>query len=1258
MSSRTLLLSFFFLSLSVYFASSTVINVNWSGVLQTKPSLNCTSGCDNICGNKKCEAGENACSCPCDCGPCCVDGVCRLDRGESYLNCPADCSSDLTVVVLDYYTGEPLVSSALNTSQRASVTCTSRHRTLGPAQVNNNANFTFNGLTQGYFTCTAQLEGYRTNSQSTAVQLSNPASNQPVFIPLALQSGTITGRVNSTLGESLVGAHVSCVSLAPANVLDYERSKYFGTFGPTFERGSEGPRGTFFFADVLPGLYRCTASLRGYKNSSTSITVTGGLNTQLFLTLEPLPGVLYGKVIERTLGFGIDGVFVTCSGLGVAPTAGGGAFSFRGVALNRVTCSVAQTGISSTSVTFSLPFGGRADVIIYVDGALAEFYGQVTDSVTNDTLFASQVSCVASGQIGNSSVPLGYFNYTSTDTDEDGNYRLRNLPGGTYSCYASHPGYENQVIQGVFLQVSASYNLNFQLTPVSVTLCGVVRDSLDKFPVTGALVKCVDKVTGRQIVANRTETDGSFYFYLVNIGTHPYCTVEQPNYEKFVICDRLGPGHYFNYNITLNPLVGSLSGSVRDKYGYIVAGANVTCINPSTPQYGYWALSDKTGAFRIKVVRAGTVYCFTSRQNFYTVRADGIPVYAGEEHVFYVVLNPLPATIQGRVFLGSVNLLIPANVTCVLPDQSRYITETDFLGLWDAYYIFLYGNVTCMARREGYIDGYATGVLGYGSTTYIDIYIFPFKKKRSLGGKILDELHGSPIKNAVVKCDNGVDRYAVQSNSLGDHHLEDLTASEFNCRVSAPGYEEAEASIDMNAEEGVRHDFKLRPYPSTLSVSVLDNEGMRRLPMSKASVSCSNSSMVMNKETGLDGLAQFTSLVAGQYECKVSTAGYESQVLTINLSPNQKAQLTVMLNALMAHIRGTVFSSESSPEAPVSIASAHISIYNSKGKFVGRAMSGADGMYAINLRVPETYQARLTAPLHHPLTISLGRLTSHKMIDFTLLPSDTTIEVRVQEEQTGEPVSGALIKLMKRTPEAADQLFSVGSTNAEGTVTFTDIPLQSYFFALVSMKGYDDVTSERVFIDIAGQEFPVEVTLSLKPFHVRGKVLFASSSPAQPAEGCTVHLLETNSRISTDESGVFVLPDLAEGKYTLLIQGEGHAHHKQHFEVDKKSAQSGLNLPVVLLKKETGGFLGEIKFEGTEPVPVHIEVHMVGMSSEHSLMGKQVLFPGERTWRVEGLDLGFMYELHATADGLQPFVAQASLDVASKPVQIVMKKSA
>jgi hypothetical protein len=237
-------------------------------------------------------------------------------------------------------------------------------------------------------------------------------------------------------------------------------------------------------------------------------------------------------------------------------------------------------------------------------------------------------------------------------------------------------------------------------------------------------------------------------------------------------------------------------------------------------------------------------------------------------------------------------------------------------------------------------------------------------------------------------------------------------------------------------------------------------------------------------------------------------------------------------------------------------------------------------------------------------------------------------------------------------------LFAVGTTNAEGTVTFTDIPVYSYFSAFVSLKGYEEKTSQKVFVDVTGQEYPLEVAMNLKPKHVRGKVLFASTSPAQPAEGCTVNVLETGYRTTTDETGVFVLPDVEVGKYTLLIQGEGHAHYKMNFEQHEEDAKSGgLNLPVVLMKKESGGFLGELHFDkGVSPVPTTIEVHLVGMTADHSLMGKQVLFPGERRWRMEGLDLGFMYELRATADGMEPFIVQTSLDVISKPIQIHMKQ--
>eukprot|EP00798_Chlamydomonas_sp_ICE-L_P018689 gene18689-25209_t len=55
------------------------------------------SGGPAICGNKKCEGGENGENCAFDCCPTpkCGDGICQAYAGEECENCPVDCAGDL-----------------------------------------------------------------------------------------------------------------------------------------------------------------------------------------------------------------------------------------------------------------------------------------------------------------------------------------------------------------------------------------------------------------------------------------------------------------------------------------------------------------------------------------------------------------------------------------------------------------------------------------------------------------------------------------------------------------------------------------------------------------------------------------------------------------------------------------------------------------------------------------------------------------------------------------------------------------------------------------------------------------------------------------------------------------------------------------------------------------------------------------------------------------------------------------------------------
>ncbi len=177
--------------------------------------------------------------------------------------------------------------------------------------------------------------------------------------------------------------------------------------------------------------------------------------------------------------------------------------------------------------------GDETFVVIYLDKHSGTLEGTVVDEDTEEGIEYASVKLAGAS--------------ISTVTDEEGEYRIEDIPVGTYSVTASALSYENKTKE-VKLENNEEHTLDFQLEKANPMLTGTIRDKETGEPLRNVQITIGDKTTF-------TNSTGQ-YSLTIEPGNYTI-KIDKVGYEEFTTEKELEPGTHSTLDVKLVPDDGS-----------------------------------------------------------------------------------------------------------------------------------------------------------------------------------------------------------------------------------------------------------------------------------------------------------------------------------------------------------------------------------------------------------------------------------------------------------------------------------------------------------------------------------------------------------------------------------------------------------------------------------------------------------------------------------------------------------------------------
>lgn len=297
-----------------------------------------------------------------------------------------------------------------------------------------------------------------------------------------LRTGSIRGRVTHADGQTpAVGVLVK--AQFNNNIADR-------TVAGTTRTLSDG---TFEIKGLDSALYRIDATLAGFtadKFPRVGVDggqVTSGVDIRL---LELQPGGISGRVLQMDGVTPVGGATVTATLEGAGPSAFNlsttsapdGSYSVSGLPEGTYTVVAQKPGFSSATVPGVAVTQGN--ITTGIDLLLApgpgSLSGRVTNAQNNLPILGAKVSVTSGGR-----------EIASATTDANGQYRIEQVPAGTYTVLATATGFATGRQTGVVVRTDEeTKNVNFALNPLPPgSLSGTITNAANNRPLGDAVVE-------------------------------------------------------------------------------------------------------------------------------------------------------------------------------------------------------------------------------------------------------------------------------------------------------------------------------------------------------------------------------------------------------------------------------------------------------------------------------------------------------------------------------------------------------------------------------------------------------------------------------------------------------------------------------------------------------------------------------------------------------------------------------------------------
>jgi uncharacterized surface anchored protein len=446
-----------------------------------------------------------------------------------------------------------------------------------------NGAFLIRGIAAGSFTASAAYQDYGT---AVAGIVTRPGDISDVMLRLSLLTGSITGFVSDFVdGANIEGAVIRIYDGVT------------GAFATTIQTGSGG---AYLFEGLAPGPYTSIVTADGYVNEFGGFTIISGAVTRFSYALERIPGRLTGTVTDAADGRVLLGVSITVRQynnfgpvLATILTDSEGQYDTGEIAPANYALIAALAGFVSRQTSAAVAPGTVTTANLKLEKQKTTIGGTVTDGGTGNPRPNIPV-VVLDGNGVNSGVSV---------TDGRGQYVVPSAPSGEQTIVVSAPGNQSEIVPNI-MPAGQSQIVNVGLSGNPSSIEGLVINSANNTPIPGAIVNVLtpsSNLTVETIIA-----DGVGYYIAGGLQMTTYTvTASAPNFGSAARV--IDAGTMAKGDIALNPLFGTLRGTIRDSAGqplYEALAEVVTAERIVIRQL----ISNELGQYVFTNVAAGIVY--------------------------------------------------------------------------------------------------------------------------------------------------------------------------------------------------------------------------------------------------------------------------------------------------------------------------------------------------------------------------------------------------------------------------------------------------------------------------------------------------------------------------------------------------------------------------------------------------------------------------------------------------------------------------
>lgn len=1041
------------------------------------------------------------------------------------------------------------------------------------------------GLSKGNVTVTvarSDQEKYSSASKSVEIQ---PEQTRTVDLQVARDRGTIIGSVKDDGGTVLANG----------------KARITGPNGFNKEVTISG--GKYELGDLVAGKYTVTVAKTALTDAkSEEVNVAPGQTATKDIEVRRFQGAYQIRVFDD-LGKPIQGAKVEVTGKGFKQqkqTGANGEVRIENVPPGRYAYKVLaadEYGQASGDLN-PIVEDSREALNVGVPPTDGRVEGTVLDDAGVPVVGAT-VKLDGNRRSGNKEV----WSATAT-TDDNGKYAIPGVPPGTFTAKVDATDTRGGDSTEVTVRPNAASTGDLELKRNDGSLGGQVTDDTGT-AVSGAKVVLKD-AAGKEIGSTDTNDDGVYEFAGIRPGEYLVEVVGTEKYGAASENAQVEPAAKGNRDLRVSRADGSVEGKVVDEEGVAVEGASVTIYGDGVEEQ---VTTNAEGTFTVSNLRPGSYRVEVAPTKEYGAAASAFTVEPGATATAQLEVNRSKSTVTGQVSDDAHQVI--EGVEVKITDAQGTVIATETTGGDGTFSVtdVKPGTYTAAVEKTDTHAGDSQEFTVVAGEFPDPVTLTMGRMAGTLRGQVVDADTGKAITNATLTlvAAGETEGTPLTVNGKGEFQVS-VDAGEHTLRVQSPEFYEpySDRIVKVGAAEPVDlGKIELTSTVGSIEGTVTDAQGN---PLEGVELSIRNLENGAETSVTTNAKGKYTAgnRTVGRYEVAVTAPqGYdapETQEVPVERSTTATADFKVEKTPeapQVGSVSGAVLDTAGKVVDGASVAlkhresgEAYPATVNAKGRFSAKELP--TGEYSV-IASADGYKAEGQPRVK----VEAGKNRDIGRINLVKDESPQgTFRVVVRSKDQQKPVAKAVVVVS----QGEDQRSYVTDKNgeargqlAEGTYSVrTTPPAGSVFIApeqdaTVTIKRNEQTDA---FIDLDRQaEAPEDAPTG----RVTGSI---ADENGEPVEGTTAKLRGEDGTIidiNVDENGNFVVEDVPEGKYTLIVTpGEGHRTPRyERVEVNRgETADVGRITTPSSVKKldesdkgEPGTINGWLVDEKNEPIP-------------------------------------------------------------------------